>query len=155
MVSPELLRRFPFFGSFDDDQLIKIAMISEEVTLPEGTVLFEECGQANALYLLFNGAVDLTYKSKEEFRAEPEKVFPAGGINPEEVFGISSLIEPFEYNATASVSVDSRVIVMNAPKLRELMNEYPALGTSILRQIAKTIMERLTYTRIQLAAAWV
>jgi hypothetical protein len=30
MISPEILRRYPFFSSVKDDSLKKIAMISEE-----------------------------------------------------------------------------------------------------------------------------
>ena len=33
MISPELLRRFPFFAPFSEAQLIEIAMIAEEENL--------------------------------------------------------------------------------------------------------------------------
>jgi CRP-like cAMP-binding protein len=154
MVSPELLRRFPFFGIFDNDQLKKIAMISDEINVSTGTKLFEECSQANELYLLVEGSVDLSYKSEEEFHPKTKKVFPVGEINPEEVFGISSVLEPYEFNATALVSKDSKVIKIDAASLRNLMKEDPKFGFAMMHQIAKATMERLTYTRVQLAAAW-
>ena len=154
MVSPELLRRFPFFGIFTDDQLKKVAMISEEIDLPAGAKIFDECNEANEFYLLISGSVDLTYKSEEEYHPKSKKVFPVGEINPEEVFGISSVLEPYEYNATALVSKDSQVIKMDGAMLRKMMKEDPEFGCSMMHQIAKAIMERLTYTRIQLAAAW-
>ena len=154
MVSPELLRRYPFFGIFDSEQLNKIAMVSDEVTIPAGTKLFEECSQADELYLLIDGSVDLSYKSEEDFHPKTKKVFPVGEINPEEVFGISSVLEPYEYNATALVSKESKVIKIDAASLRNAMKDDAKFGYAMMHQIAKATMERLSYTRVQLAAAW-
>jgi len=42
MVSPELIRRYPFFGGLTESQLAGIAMIAEEVSFPKGAVIFEE-----------------------------------------------------------------------------------------------------------------
>lgn len=154
MISPELLRRYTFFGAFNEDQLKKIAMISDEINVPAGTKLFDECNQADVLYFLIEGGVDLTYKSEEEFHAKIQKVFPVGEINPEEIFGISAVLTPYEYNATAVTSKDSKLIKIDAEKLRQLMKEDPEFGYSMMHQVAKATMERLTYTRVQLAAAW-
>lgn len=154
MVSPELLRRYPFFGVLDQNQLKKIAMIADEIQIPAGTKLFDECQPADTLYLLIDGGIDLSYKSEEEFHPKTKKIFPIGEVNPEEVFGISAVLEPYEYNATASASKDSRVLKLNGDSLRTLLVEDPKMGYTIMHQVAKAIMERLTDTRVQLAAAW-
>ncbi len=36
MISPELLRRYPFFGTLSEEQLRQIAMIAEEQTYEAG-----------------------------------------------------------------------------------------------------------------------
>lgn len=154
MISPELLRRFAFFGIFNEEELKKIALISDEINVPAGAKLFDECEQANDLYFLIDGGIDLSYKSEEEFHSKIKKVFPVGEINPEEIFGISAVITPYEYNATALTSIDSKLIKIDAEKLRWLMKEDPEFGYRMMHQIAKATMERLTYTRVQLAAAW-
>ena len=154
MISPELLRRYPFFGPLSATQLKSIAMIADEDTIEQGQVLFEECQPADALYLLIDGSIDLSYKSEEEYHPKKTKVFSVGEINPEEVFGISALIEPYEYNATANASQDSRVVKIDGGQLRELIRNDNQLGYMMMHQIAKTAMERLAYTRVQLAAAW-
>lgn len=154
MVSPELLRRFTFFGAFNEEQLKKISLIADEINVPAGAKLFDECEQANVFYFLIDGGIDLTYKSEEEFHSKIKKVFPVGEINPEEVFGISAVLSPYEYNATAITSKDSKLIKIDAEKLRQLMKEDPEFGYTMMHQVAKATMERLTYTRVQLAAAW-
>ena len=48
MISPELLRKYPFFGSLDDSQLRELAMLAEEETYKSGEVIFQEGGPADA-----------------------------------------------------------------------------------------------------------
>ncbi len=154
MISPELLRRYPFFGPLNEKQRKAIAMVADEIQMKVKQVIFEECQAADALYLLIEGDIDLTYKSEEEFYPKKTKVFSVGEINPQEVFAISALIEPYEYNATATVTKDGRAIKIDAKALRELIEQDIQLGYILMHQIAKTAMERLAYTRVQLAAAW-
>jgi CRP-like cAMP-binding protein len=154
MISPELLRRYPFFGPLNEKQRKAIAMVADEIQMKEKQVVFEECQAADALYLLIEGDIDLTYKSEEKFHPKKTKVFSVGEINPQEVFAISALIEPYEYNATATVTKDGRAIKIDAKALRELSEQDVQLGYILMHQIAKTAMERLAYTRVQLAAAW-
>ncbi|MCK4724239.1 MAG: Crp/Fnr family transcriptional regulator [Anaerolineales bacterium] len=154
MISPELLRRYPFFGPLNEKQRKAIAMVADEIQMKVKQVIFEECQAADALYLLIEGDIDLTYKSEEEFYPKKTKVFSVGEINPQEVFAISALIEPYEYNATATVTKDGRAIKIDAKALRELIEQDVQLGYILMHQIAKTAMERLAYTRVQLAAAW-
>jgi len=154
MISPELLRRYPFFAPFGDPELREIAMIADEISAEDGTELFEECGEADSLFLLIEGGIELYYKSEEEFHPKAHKEFAVGGVNPGEIFAISAIIEPYKLNATARVTKISKLVKIDAKKLRELFSKNPALGYLAMQQIAKTLMERLADTRVQLAAAW-
>jgi CRP-like cAMP-binding protein len=154
MISPELLRRYTIFGQLGEQDLNNIAMLADELTAEAGTVLFEERQPANALYLLLEGSIDLYQKSEEEYHPKARKEFLVGEINPGEIFSISSLIEPHILNASARTSKPSRFIKFDATALRQLANENPQLGCTLMRQVAKALMERLAYTRVQLAAAW-
>jgi CRP-like cAMP-binding protein len=154
MISPELLRRYPSFGLFNETQLKAIAMIAEEDSAPAGTVLFEERQPATHLYLLLEGGVDLSYRSEEEYHPKTRKEFAVGEINPGELFSISALIEPYVLNATARLSQDSKFVKIEAASLRELMEQDCSMGYLAMKQITKALMERLIYTRVQLAACW-
>jgi len=50
MISPELLRRYPFFSQLTDRNLKAIAMISEEYEVKAGSILFEEKQPAESFY---------------------------------------------------------------------------------------------------------
>lgn len=153
MVSPELLRRYSFFSFADHDQLQEVAMITDEVKVAKGDALFTMGGKAQALYLLMEGSVDLHHVVVDERGLEPRQDFMVGTINPGEVLSISAVIEPYELTSTAVATKPSRLLKMDAVKLRELSQEDATLGCGLQRQIARAAMERLHATRILLAAA--
>ena len=154
MISPELLRRYSFFGRLNDDQLRAVAMVADIDTAEADATLFEESQPAGFLYLLLEGAIDLYYTSEEKYHPAAKKEFHVGVINPGELFSLSALIEPHVLNATARTSQACRFVKFDSTALRELMDRDCELGYFVLQQLSKALMERLTYTRIQLAAAW-
>jgi CRP-like cAMP-binding protein len=154
MVTSELLKRYEFFAGLTEKQLKEVSMIAEEKTFEPDAVIIEECSQAEKLYLLIDGNVDLSYLAIDEMHiyTTPPKEFYAGGINTGEVFGISALIEPYTNNATAKATERSHVIVMDAQELRKLLEQDLQFAYNLTRQTVKILMERLIDLRVQLAA---
>src|SRR4030066_1821742 len=150
MVSSELLRRYPFFGGLTDGQLKTLSMLADEKTLESGALIFEECGDADKIYLLIEGNVDLSYRSIDEMHAytTPPKEFYAGSINPGEVFSISALIEPYTNNATAKASEPSRVIMLDANELRKLLEQDLQLAYNLTRLTVVDVVYRSTALRV-------
>ena len=116
-------------------------------------MVIEECTPADKLYFLIEGNIDLSYRAIDEMHiyTTPPKEFYAGNINPGEAFGISALIEPYSYNATAKVSVQSHVIVIDAIALRKLLEKDLQFAYNLSRQTVKVLMGRLIDLRVQLA----
>jgi CRP/FNR family transcriptional regulator, cyclic AMP receptor protein len=154
MISPELLRRYPFFGNLSDAQLKSIAMIAEEVSWEKGVIVLEECEPANYFFLLLEGDVDLFYRSEDKLNPKTRKDFLVGEINAGEIFAISALIEPYVYSASVKTARQSRAIKFDAIELRKLFDQDANLSCLMMTQVAKAAMERLAYARVQLAAAW-
>lgn len=154
MISPERLRKYPFFGSFSPEELTAISMLAEETAYPKVASIFQAETSAKTLYLLEKGCVELYYESFDPvFTPQFRRQFLVGEINPGEVFGVSSLLEPYQWTATAIAATPSLVIEINAEKMRAYFEQYPDLEREIYKQILPTLMERLHYTRVQLAAA--
>jgi CRP/FNR family cyclic AMP-dependent transcriptional regulator len=150
MISPELLRRYPFFASLNDDQLKAIAMIAQEKTYLKDTVLIKENTPANKLVLLLEGDVDLIYSGGGEGAVVNALV---GSIAPGEVYGVSSLIEPFTFISSAKATVPVKVAEVDGVALRALMDGDAKLAFALMRNIAQAVLERLKYTQVELAAA--
>ncbi len=110
MISTETLRRYPFFSFMTADQLREVAMITEEIECESGSVIFHTNAQADACYLLMEGSIDLHYVVIDEHEPDLRKEFVVGNINPGELLGISSIVEPYKYTASAIVINDSRLL---------------------------------------------
>lgn len=153
MISTEILRRYPFFAGLTEAQLKAVAMLAQDISYPKDSTIFEECGEANRLFLLLEGSVDLFYRSQEEYHPTTTKNFFVGEINPGEMFGTSSIIEPYELNATARNPVNCRLVEIDAVELRKLMAGDLDLANKLLLAVIKTLKERIGAMRVQLAAA--
>ena len=154
MISPELLRKYPFFGSLEDSHLRELAMLAEEVTYGSGEVIFQEGGQADALYFLLEGYVDLFFTLADKTAASQGKGIPVGVINPGEPFSISALIVPHVLTATACTAIPSRVLKFDSKRLQALFKQDRRLAYALTHQAARAAIERLHASRVQLAAAW-
>jgi CRP-like cAMP-binding protein len=154
MISPELLRRYPFFGHLTQTQLEALAMIAEEVKLKDDQVVFEEGKPAQALYFLLEGGIDLYYTVKEDARKSECKEILVCQINVGEPFGISTLIEPNTLTSSVRSNGASRALKFDGKTLKTAMKADPSLELALTREMAKAAIQRLDATRVLLAAAW-
>ncbi|MBK7895938.1 MAG: Crp/Fnr family transcriptional regulator [Anaerolineaceae bacterium] len=155
MVSPELLRRYPFFAFMSHNQLREVAMLTEEMAIDVNTILFHMGYAANALFLLQSGGIELHYVVMDENLPQLRKDFMIGTINPGEIVGISALIEPYKLTATAVSVEPCRLLKIDALALRDLCDQDHDLAYGLQTQLARTTMARLHATRVLLAAATV
>jgi CRP-like cAMP-binding protein len=151
MIPLDTLRFFPFFGTLADAQLRRLAELGVEESFERGETLFLQGQPAETLYFLVRGCIDLFYSEP----GEPDLPgIPVGEINPGEIFSISALVEPRLLTSTARASHASRVVKFNAARLDDLFQADPRMASLFMRQVAQGAIERLHYTRIQLAAEW-
>ena len=154
MISPELLRRYPFFRALDDTQLKTIAMLAEEVFIDPDQHIFEADQAADRFYFLITGSIDLFYITDDASAPDHKKSLYVGHLNPEEPFGISALIEPYRYSATAITNSLCRIIKIEGNGLREMCKADVPGALTLMSHIAQIAMSRLNETRVQLAAAY-
>jgi CRP-like cAMP-binding protein len=152
MISLELLQRFAFFSFMDEKELRAVTKIAQEVQLKEGDVLCEAGAPADAMYFLIKGHLPYYMVVKTEHIPDYKQEYYIGDINPEEISGISALVEPYQYTATLRADKPCRLIKIEAAALRALCEVDPHLSTGFMRAIAKAAMERLQMTQVQLVA---
>jgi CRP/FNR family cyclic AMP-dependent transcriptional regulator len=153
MVSPELLRRYPFFARLGEAHLKAIAMLADEMSCAEGETLCGIDQPADALYLLIEGGVELHYVLVDRDDPKRTKDFYVGDINPGEPFGISALIEPYRYTSSARATRPGRVLKLDGTGLRALCEVDNVIAAILMRHVAKDALARLEETRTQLVAA--
>jgi CRP-like cAMP-binding protein len=143
MVSAEWLKKTELFGTLSESQLNLLLSHSSVESFPEGKTIFRQGDEANHLYILVEGMVDLSVKTGEKFDFLTSKVEKEGAA-----FGIPSLIEPFRYNVTATCLKPSKVLVINAGRVKMDMEKDPRMGMEIMKKLASIYFYRLTEIRL-------
>jgi CRP-like cAMP-binding protein len=158
MISPERLRRYPYFAGVSDACLKEVAMISDEQSFKAGDEIFQESGDflatdriyqkartADHLMIITDGAVDITYTL-----GEGQKVV-VGNLVAGDLMAVSALIPPYQLTASAVAKQDGNLIAIEAESLRKLCEENPDLGHKVMQGVSKGLMSRLQTTRVELA----
>lgn len=145
MVSPELLRRFSLFAGLDAGAFKSLAMAGEEITLKAGDWLFHEGDEADALYLILSGSLDLTINLDKEGSRQADLCTLVEG----DAVGWSALVEPHTYKLGAVAASDARLIRLDADQLRDLMISRPEVGYMLMHRIAQVIGNRLNNLRVR------
>jgi CRP-like cAMP-binding protein len=138
MVSVDLIRKYKFFDHLNDDQLKAVSMIAEIETYPKGSLVARENSTASKLYLLLEGAIVNAL---------------VGSIAPGEVFGVSSLIEPYQFISSVRADTPIRVIAIDAIGLRAMAEIDAKLGYALMCKVSSAVLERLKFTQMELAVA--
>ena len=152
MISIERLQRFPFFGFMDEKQLKAVTQIAQELEFRPGDVVCEAHKPSDSLFFLTQGTLSYFMVVTSEYQPDYRKEYFIGEVNPEEIFGVSALIEPHLYTATLRAEKPCRVIKINAPALRALCEVDANLGVGLMKAVAKAAMDRLEMARVQLVA---
>jgi CRP-like cAMP-binding protein len=142
MVTPEWLKKAELFETLSESQLNILLSHSSVETFPEGKTIFRQGEDANHLYILIEGVVDLSVKTGEKFDFLTSKVEREGAA-----FGIPSLIEPFRYNVTATCLKPSRLLVINASRVKGDMEKDPKMGMEIMKKLVSIYFNRLNEMR--------
>ncbi len=146
MISPEMLRRYPYFAGVSDESLKEIAMIAEEKRVPAGTRMFGEGDPAGVLYIIGKGEVNIDYLLGDG------QVRTVDTLVDGDLLVWSALIEPYKTTAIGTTTKDCDLVCIDAGHLRALCEKDPLLGYRLTSQVAKLLANRLEGARVQLAA---
>jgi signal transduction histidine kinase len=140
----EELRGIELFTGLTDDQLADLATGGDEVPFEPGDVIFTEGEHADEWWVLLEGSLDLVRKVGREDVVVARMDVPgrwAGGFRAWDDNGI--------YLATGRGATPGRVLRLDAPRLRELVNRWFPLAGHLIgglhhtaRSIESTVRQR-------------
>jgi CRP/FNR family cyclic AMP-dependent transcriptional regulator len=148
MISPEALRRYPIFAGQSLYMLKEIALISDEIALEVDEWLFNERAEATEFYIIMEGAISLCLNL--HLNGTVQHVETMSPLGKGEVIGWSSLVRPYQYTLGAKATKRTRLLAIEAAPLRELLEDNPAYGYYLLKNLTEVMGERLTFKCIQL-----
>ncbi|GAB4453494.1 MAG: hypothetical protein Kow0031_35720 [Anaerolineae bacterium] len=159
MISPELLRRYPFFSGMSHDQIVALAKVAGEEAVEAGHYFFHEGEQLTCLYLILEGAVAVVLEipadgahqtvANQYNRQLQTTDVVISAIGPGEVFGVSALIPPPVATASAKATTPCRVVAFNGAELLQLFEKDCQFGYQLTQRIAHVFRSRLHDMRIE------
>ena len=145
LPSPEVvnqLRATPLFGGLDDALLERLVQMGEIVDLPPGSVLIREGDEADAMYVVLDGEVEITKRSDGS-------EIPVARVGPGSLQGEIGALEGGRRLASVRAVTQVEALRIPVSAVRELLAAGPDVSLAIirtavtrLRELESTLRER-------------
>ncbi|MDR3306906.1 MAG: Crp/Fnr family transcriptional regulator [Endomicrobium sp.] len=130
------LKKMPLFCELSDRSLAKVALIIFKKTYLAGEKIYENNNEANVVYLVKSGQVNLL----------------CGNINKvveeEGFFGETSLIENAKRTCLATVLKDSELYLIYRAKFEDMVESNGKIGLIIMKNLASMFAARLKCSEV-------
>ena len=133
------------FQNLSAPQMDSLTAITVEEQFQKGKWLFHKDQQADKIYLVKTGAVELLIKVEDTIEIPIAIIRPDNGC-----VGIGTLVEPFRYTLSARCAADCTLLAVKREALQDLMCKDHEMGCIILKNLAQKLLARLTETRKEL-----
>lgn len=134
------------FNGLTSGQLSQLEPFFERVQFKAGQIVFDQGSDANYLYILLTGKVEVVYKP---YDGPPLTV---ARINDGGVFGWSAALGREAYTSAAISTENGEAIRLSAANLHRLCEQSPQIGSAFLDRLAGVIAERIQNTHDQVLA---
>ena len=136
-VTPSELRGIGLFGALSDEVLTHLASTLSVHTPGSGEVVFREGDDANAMYVVLHGEMEVLKKSK---RATEARVALLG---PGDWFGEMSIVDIQPRSATVRALAPSRLLRVSAADLDALyrydLRSYSLIVLNLARELSRRL----------------
>jgi CRP/FNR family transcriptional regulator, cyclic AMP receptor protein len=134
-----LLEKSRVFEGCTTQELEDVATICERVAFKNGTTIFEAESQAESLYIVCKGAVELRcnipyYLTSVEITIDRKQ--------QGDIFGWSALAKPHLYTLSAVAVKDSELLNIKRDEIEKLCTENNHLGYVLMKNIVGLIAQR-------------
>lgn len=136
----ELLRQADLLQGLPDEDARRISAIATTRNLSSGEYLFLLGDNADRLYVLVKGQVDLCFPMSlgETFKDVSVEV-----VVPGQTLGWSALVRPYRFTLSARAAGATQVACLARTDLLEFFNAEPRIGYAVLTRISELVGVRL------------
>jgi CRP/FNR family transcriptional regulator, cyclic AMP receptor protein len=124
----ELLKRVPLFSRCSKGELSEVAMLADELDLPEGRKLATEGATGKEFVIIVEGAADVRRKGRK-----------INTLGAGDFLGEIALIAGVPRTATVTTTEASRVLVVTAPAFKQLLRDSPSIQLKVLEALAERL----------------
>jgi CRP-like cAMP-binding protein len=130
------VNRVTFFSELNEEMINLLTPLFETFSCQPGTIIFQQGDQAEFLYLVIDGKVDMSFKP---YDGNPMTISHVGKGG---LFGWSSVVGSDKYTSTAIAIEDLRAYRVHGSELRRFCLEHPEAGKDILERLADGVSSR-------------
>jgi len=130
------VNRLEIFRELNEDMIGLISPLFEEFSCQPGTVIFQQGDQAEFLYMVIDGKVDMSFKPYDGIPITISHVGKGG------LFGWSAVVGSDKYTSTATAIAEVEAYRVHGSELRKFCREHPEAGKNILERLADGVSSR-------------
>jgi CRP-like cAMP-binding protein len=159
MVSPELIRRYPFFAGLSPEQIVVLAKVANEMPVEAEYYFFREEEELDYFYIVVEGTVGILVDLPDQSVNQPisrqltgdleTKEIVVSNIEPGEMFGWSALAPPYSATSRGKALTPCRVVSFDCRELRKIFAKDCQFGYLMMQKIAQVIRARLRDMRTE------
>lgn len=138
------LRSMKSLHGMENQHLKKLAALAGEQKFAANQIIYRQGDPGEAIYFIEEGEVVIEMNLPEGGQATMSTVGPG------QLFGWSALFPPRRKQANARAVQPTRVIAINAARLREAFQADYTLENAIIQRVTEVIADRLASARHQL-----
>lgn len=146
MISRDFLDRIEVFRIMDDQQLAAVGACCREVDFSCGDRLFAEGSEANHLWFLIDGRIDLRFELPARETSGEHTVSSLSVDEPDspaQAVGWSCFVEPYKMRLSAyCVSPDCKTIRIKKKDLLQLFQKDPGMGYFFMSYLITVVGRR-------------
>ena len=143
MSNIDILRKSEPFSKLDDDKLDALEKLCTNETFPSGTVILKQ-DKGDKFFVIEDGLVGIIYEVGALSQRQVQTALKY------DVFGWSTMVEPFRCRATAKAIKKTSTLSFNGKELYDFCSRDPAAGLIITRGLFNVVRKRLRESYIQL-----
>ena len=129
----EIIKSCPLFVGLDEASSKALADQAVIKSYAQESVIFSEGEDAESLYIVAEGSVDLI-KSTPDGREQLVRQ-----VNQREMFAEAAMFSGVAYPATAISRMDSKLIVITKPSFLTIVKNHPEVALAIMGTMAKLL----------------
>ncbi len=125
----EALQRAPLFEGLSKRELTELARVTDELAVPEGTVLCKEGGLGGEFFVILDGTAEVTRKG------ERLATRSAG-----EFVGEIALLTTSRRTATVTATTALRCFVLTGRDFRRILDENRSVERKVMQALAERVL---------------
>ncbi len=159
MISPEIIRRYPFFAGLSFSQIEFLAQNAEEALEEADAYFFHDGDRLESFYLVLEGEVSIVIELPDQTKKQTVAGQLTGDLTTKEVvvstvgsgdvFGWSGMVEPHLATAGANAVTACRVVQFDCAALLAQFEEDCEFGFIMVQKAAQVIRDRLRDMRLE------